>query len=467
MNRKGVAVAALLGTLGLPLYGQASEYAEISRQAEQQARWGSLGAAIAAYRQVLANPDLEASHNTARLRLARLYLDSFDYPAARSELAQLIATAPDSEEAKQARKLQRKAASKTKAHSYGGKIQFAMIHDTDTANASSGSPVSEPSFNDDDDEDLDDEDGDFDEDDDFADADFDDDLLEDVDLDEDDLDEEEGLDGGEDEEGADDDADADAGDTATPAKPKRSVHDNRRQASAALRYSYGLNERGDRWNLAGNFSQARQDDQDTLNRETIALSTGPVFLVPDWRLKVNPSVTYLQLYKDHCYDVSSTIWSLGVSHKLNRVLELGVRYNYENRDLNSENSPDVEIDTLKFSVKFKPTSHDSFDLSYSPKVEDNDQRKKDKDQGGWKVAYARKLPWDSFAGIAYTRRHTDYGNDPKGKEEDEDKYALTLGHKLTKDLLVAVSYEHKEKDSNQVGKDKNNESTSLSLSYRF
>lgn len=457
MNRKGVAVAALLGTLGLPLYGQASDYAEISRQAEQQARWGSLGAAISAYRQVLANADLQASHNQARLRLARLYLDSFDYPAARSELAQLIAAAPDSEEAKQARKLQRKAASKTKAHSYGGKVQFALVHDTDTANASAGSPVSEPSFNDDDDEDLDDEDGDFDEDDDFADADFDDDLLEDVDLDEDDLDDDEGL----------DDEDDDAGDTEVTAKPKRSVHDNRRQASAALRYSYGLNERGDRWNLAGNFSHARQDDQDTLNRETIALSTGPVFLVPDWRLKVNPSVTYLQLYKDHRYDVSSTIWSLGVSHKLNRVLELGVRYNYENRDLNSENTPDVEVDTLKFSVKFKPTSHDSFDLSYSPKVEDNDQRKKDKDQGGWKVAYARKLPWDSFAGIAYTRRHTDYGNDPKGKEEDEDKYALTLGHKLTKDLLVAVSYEHKEKDSNQVGKDKNNESTSLSLSYRF
>lgn len=454
MNHKGVAVVALLGTLGLPLYGQASDYAEISRQAEQQARWGSLSAAIAAYRQVLANPDLEASHNTARLRLARLYLDSFDYPAARGELAQLIATSPDSEEAKQARKLQRKAASKTKAHSYGGKVQFAFIHDTDTANASSGSPVSEPSFNDDEDDvDSDEDEGDaFDSDEDFADADFDDDLLEDVDLDEDDL-EDEAL---------EDDEDAD-----TTAKPKRTVHDNRRQASAALRYSYGLNERGDRWNLAGNFSHARQDDQDTLNRETIALSTGPVFLVPDWRLKVNPSVTYLQLYKDHRYDVSSTIWSLGVSHKLNRVLELGVRYNYENRDLNSENSPDVEIDTLKFSVKFKPTSHDSFDLSFSPKVEDNDQRKKDKDQGGWKVAYARKLPWDSFAGIAYTRRHTDYGNDPKGKEEDEDKYALTLGHKLTKDLLVAVSYEHKEKDSNQVGKDKNNESTSLSLSYRF
>jgi len=452
MNHKGVAVAALLGTLGLPLYGQASDYAEISRQAEQQARWGSLGAAIAAYRQVLANPDLEASHNPARLRLARLYLDSFDYPAARSELAQLITTAPDSEEAKQARKLQRKAASKTKAHSYGGKVQFAFIHDTDTANASSGSPVSEPSFNDEDDVDSEEgEDDEFDGDEDFADADFDD-LLEDVDLDEDDL-EDEAL---------EDDEDAD-----TTAKPKRSVHDNRRQASAALRYSYGLNERGDRWNLAGNFSHARQDDQDTLNRETIALSTGPVFLVPDWRLKVNPSVTYLQLYKDHRYDVSSTIWSLGVSHKLNRVLELGVRYNYENRDLNSENSPDVEIDTLKFSVKFKPTSHDSFDLSYSPKVEDNDQRKKDKDQGGWKVAYARKLPWDSFASIAYIRRHIDYVNDPKGKEEDEDKYALTLGHKLTKDLLVAVSYEHKEKDSNQVGKDKNNESTSLSLSYRF
>ena len=83
MNRKGVAVAALLGTLGLPLYGQASDYAEISRQAEQQARWGSLGAAISAYRQVLANADLQASHNQARLRLARLYLDSFDYPAAR------------------------------------------------------------------------------------------------------------------------------------------------------------------------------------------------------------------------------------------------------------------------------------------------------------------------------------------------------------------------------------------------
>src|SRR3990167_3246646 len=204
MNRKGVAVAALLGTLGLPLYGQASDYAEVSRQAEQKARWGSLAAAISAYRQVLANAYLQASHN-------------------------------------QARKLQRKAASKTKAHSYGGKVQFALVHDTDTANASAGSPVSEPSFNDNDDEDLDDEDGDFDEDDDFADADFDDDLLEDVDLDEDDLDDDEDL----------DDDDDDACDTEVTAKPKRSVHDNRRHASAALRYSYGLNERGDRWNLAG------------------------------------------------------------------------------------------------------------------------------------------------------------------------------------------------------------------------
>jgi len=449
MNRKDVVVAALLGTLGLPLYGHAADYADISQQAEQQARWGSLGNAIETYRKVLADPDLQASHNKARLRLARLYLDSFDYPAARNELAQVIAAAPDSEEAAQARKLSKKAARKTKAHSFGGKLQVALIHDTDTANASSASPVSEPSFSDD--EDVDEEAAEFDEDDEFAedelaDSDFADDLLEDVDLDEDDL-EDEGDTGGE--------------------KPKRSVHDSRRQVSAALRYSYGLNERGDRWQLAGNFSQARQDEQDALNRQTVALSTGPVFVVPDWRLKINPAVTYLQLYKDHHYDLSSTVWSLGVSHKLNRVLELGVRYNYENRDLSSQDSTDVEIDTLKFAAKFKPTTHDSFNLSFSPKIEDNDQSKKDKDQSGWKVAYARKLPWDSFASISYSRRHTEYDNDPKGKEEDEDKYGLSLGHKLTKDLQVAVSYEHKEKDSNQPGKDKNNESTSLSLTYRF
>lgn len=451
MKRKEVVVAALLGTLGLPLYGQAAEYADISRQAEQQARWGSLGTAISAYREVLANPDLQASHNKARLRLARLYLDGFDYSSARSELTQLIAAAPDSEEAVQAHKLLRKAERKTKTHSYGGKLQVALIHDTDTANASSGSPISEPSFREDEDAADAQDDGEFDEDDgfsddEFADADVDDDLLEDIDLDEDDLDDE--------------------GDSGSD-KPKRSVHDNRRQVSAALRYSYGLNERGDRWNVASNLSQARQDEQDTLNRQTIALSTGPVFVVPDWRLKINPSVTYLQLYKDHHYDLSSTVWSLGVSHKLNRVLELGARYNYENRDPNSRDTTDVEIDTLKFSAKFKPTSRDSFDLSFSPKVEDNDQRKKDKDQSGWKVAYARKLPWDSFAGISYTRRHTDYDNDPKGKEESEDKYGLSLGHKLTKDLKVALSYEHKEKDSNQPGKDKNNESTSLVLTYRF
>lgn len=462
MKRKDVAVIAVLTSLVCPLSGFASDYQAVSKQAEQQARWGLLAGAVDSYRQVLANPDLSDHHDQARLRLARLYMDSFDYAAARAALQPLLSRSSDSAEAKQARKLERKLASKTKTHSVGGKLQLGLVHDTDTANASASSPVADPVFLDDDEEGGEAEDDAFEDDADFADLEFEDDMLddilEDVDLDEDDL-EDSGL------VSEDDDEDVDPGTGSAPSK--RSVHDNRRLSTAAMRYAYGFNSRGDRWLLSGNFSQARQDDQTQLNRQTWAVSTGPEFLLPEWRLKLNPSVTYLQLYKDHHYDLSSSIWSMGVSHKINRVLEVGARYNYENRSLYSDDSPDVEVDTLKLSAKLKPTSHDTLDLSFSPKVEDNDQRKKDKDQHGWKLAYARKLPWDSFATVAFSRRHTDYDNDPKGKQEDEDKYAVSLGHKLTKQLQVAVSYEHKDKDSNQPGKDKNNESTALTVTYRF
>lgn len=446
MKRKGMTTAALLGTLSLPLFVHASDYSDISRQAETSARWGLLGTAAESYRRVLADPQMQDAHTKARLKLAKLYMDGFDYPAARGELEQLIASAPESPEAEQAKKLLTKLSGKTRTHKFEGKLQVALIHDTDTANASAGNPSSEPSF---DDEDGDD---DFEDDEGFEDDDLLDDLLdEDLELDEDELDEED-----EDDAGAAVDA------------PKRSAHDNRRQAAAALRYSYGLNQRGDRWNLAANLAEARQDEQTQLNRQTWAVSTGPVFLIPDLRLKINPAVTYLQLYKTHKYELSSTVWSLGVSHKVNRMLELGVRYNYENRGPHAEDdAPDVEIDALKLSARFKPTSTDSFDLSYAPKVENNDKRVKDKDQHGWKIGYARKLPWDSFASVAYARRHSEYDNDPKGKEEDEDKYSVSLGHKLTRDITVAVSYERKDKDSNLPGKDKDNESTALSVSYRF
>ncbi|WP_374979717.1 hypothetical protein PSGK_26510 [Pseudomonas solani] len=444
MKLNGLTAVLLLA--GLPLCSIASPYQTLARDAESSARWGLLGSAAEQYRAILADPSLSASHPRARLALAKVHADALDYPAAKAELARLKQDAPDSAEAKEGAKLAKRIARKLKTHTFGGRVAVARVHDTDTANASAGM-TQDPSFDDEDDEDEDMDDMAFEDDDSL------DDLLDDIDLDEDDL--------------ADDGEEDD--DTApTPvAKPKSTVHDNRWQAAGSLRYGYGFDDRGSRWNLGANIAQARQDDRDELNRQTWAVSTGPTFVIPAWRLKLNAAVTYLQLYKDHQYDLSSTIWSLGASHKLNRVLELYTRYNYENRGLENDSPLDIDVDTFKVGTRFKPTGKDSFDLSYSPKVEDNDTRNKDKEQEGWKISYARKLPWDSFASVAYSRRHTDFEHDPSGKEEDETKHVVTLGHTLTKDLVMTLSYEHKDKDSNLPGRDKNNESTALGLSYKF
>lgn len=332
MKLNGLTAVLLLA--GLPLCSIASPYQTLARDAESSARWGLLGSAAEQYRAILADPSLSASHPRARLALAKVYADALDYPAAKAELARLKQDAPDSAEAKEGAKLAKRIAKKLKTHTFGGRVAVARVHDTDTANASAGM-TQDPSFDDEDDEDMDDMA--------FEDDDSLDDLLDDIDLDEDDL--------------ADDGEDEDDDTAPTPvAKPKSTVHDNRWQAAGSLRYGYGFDDRGSRWNLGANIAQARQDDRDELNRQTWAVSTGPTFVIPAWRLKINAAVTYLQLYKDHQYDLSSTIWSLGASHKLNRVLELYTRYNYENRGLENDSPLDIEVDTFKVGTRFKPTA---------------------------------------------------------------------------------------------------------------
>jgi hypothetical protein len=200
------------------------------------------------------------------------------------------------------------------------------------------------------------------------------------------------------------------------------------------------------------------------------VSTGPTLYIPQISSKVSAAATYVQLYKPQefgGYQNDSAIYSLGLAHKLNKNVDLGIKYNYETREFNDEEVPELEVDTLKLSAKFRLTKNDNLDFSYSPKVEDNSNPTKDKDAEGWAVSYARKLPLDSFLVLSYADKTTELVNDPKGTESQDKKTGLTLGHKLNKKVSLSLAVEKKERLSNQPNKDSDGRSAVLSGTYSF
>lgn len=474
---------------------------------------GKYAAAKQAWEGVLASGNTK-QHNTARLALAAIHMKLQDFGEAKRLANEVLASDPSKKEKKGAKKLVMKIEEKLQPHLFSGNLKFVAATDSNAASASSKAGKAGRSKDDDDeDEEEDEEEEDMDED-------VLEDILDDLDLDEDDLDDQ-GLDDDgdffdEDEEGdldgdgliddedgdgivdADIDADGDgipddveagAADAADPAAdpdpvaaalmhvraaarravapPPKSVRDERGMVGLGAKYRYAMSDQGDIWQVAFAYSGSDNRDQQKLDRYTVAFNTGPVFNFPDLRLRVSPSVTYVELQKTSKHIMSSYVAAIKFDYMFSPDLTLSAKYGHEYREFEGVGAPEVDADGLKFGATYKLTKDDVFGISYAPKIEDSTKNTSDKDQWGVGLVYNRALPWDMFAsaGVDYKRVELDKAKRPQA--DDVMGYAFTVGKKLPNDIFVAASFMDMDRDSNVVGKSKNNQSFILTTGWKF
>jgi hypothetical protein len=488
---KTVALASLSAvalTLALPVSASAASFKEVQETARKSTNWGLYTNAKNAYLDFLKTPEGK-HHNKARIALAELYLQENDLRAAKGILEEIHS--PSKKDKKKARKLNKKIDAALKPHKLGGNLKMAFATDANVSVAGKGTGPGPESFDDDEEE------GDEDEEDDgfgdgFEDDDTLDDVLDDLDLDDEDLDEQDGdpndfFDEGADldgdgtpdaaevaaDAGAGDGAGADAGGDTGGAEAlrrfsarggKKFARDERFASALGANYRYVFNGRGDSLNVSGVIGQSAQIDQDQLNRYNYAVNVGPVFNVPPLRLKFNPSITYLNLYKDDEETLDTWVASLNLKHTFNQYLSFGIRYNLENRDFVDEDAPELEVDTLKLVAEIKPTKKDKLKIGIMPKWEDSGDDGKDRSQEGFEFAYARKLPfYKMYAQAKFRYVEFDFDNSPR--VDDETKYSLTLGRKFGP-AFVNLTFEDKDRESS-LGRGSNNQSFILGTGLKF
>jgi hypothetical protein len=243
--------------------------------------------------------------------------------------------------------------------------------------------------------------------------------------------------------------------------------DERFDTKAGLKYGYMFSPRGHSWNSGFNIAAATHRDRDDLDRYNFIVGTGPVFNIPSLRLKVSPTINYLRLNKDGDDVFESWIPSLSVGFKASPTLSFAARYNFEARDFEDEDAPDVDVDTLKLAMKYKLTKKDQIGLSFSPKVEDNTNATKDKDQYGYGIDYTHAFPHKIFATARAAYKNTKTENSRPVKEDDEYTYGLVVGKKFDNNMSVFMGANGKEKDSNIKGKDSFNKSFIVGTGWKF
>lgn len=476
--------------------------------ADRSIQRGRYARAKEAWENVIASGNTK-EHNTARLALAGIYMKLQDFGEAKRLAKEVLASSPTAKEKKAAKKLVSKVGEKLEPHVFGGSLKFVLAHDSNAASASSKAGKAGRSRDDDEDEDEDDFE---DEEEDDVDDDVLDDILDDLDLDDDDLDDQgfddddgdffdEDEEGDLDGDGIIDDEDGDgvpdapedevAGDPAAdpvaadpaalveqafasvsraarrPIVPPKSVPDQRGMMNVGGKYRYALSDQGDVWQAAFNYGGSDNRDQQKLDRYTVAFNTGPIINFPDWRLRLSPSVTYVELQKTGKHIMSSYVAAVKLDYLFNPDLTLSAKYGHEYREFEGVGAPEVNANGFKFGASYKLTEDDTIAISYAPKIENSTKDTSDKDQWGMALGYNRALPWDMFAGatVDYKRVELDKAKTPQ--EDDVYGFNATIGKKLPNDIFIAATFIDMNRDSNLQGKSKNNQSFLLTTGWKF
>jgi|GEM_PF-3029622 len=351
-------------------------------------------------------------------------------------------------------------------HTFTGGIKFTGTADTNVGSAPAQPGGGAAAGDDEEDEDfsLDEE----------MDDDALDDIMDDVDTDTEDLSEDDA--GDSDGDGTPDiadsaDSDGDGNEEiavgSAPGKG-RDDGDERLQTALALKHAYAFDKaNGITWKNAATIGVNSQRDRDDLGRRNWAINTGPEFMFKSIGVKVNPSITYMDLDVNHHDQMQSTIASLGSSWKVTKSLALDARYNHEFRNNQKARATDLGVDALKFGTKFV-YGKNLFSASYSPKFENNKSGIKDKQKDGYALGYARKLPWKMKLDLGMSYGYTDFTNlTGTGRVDDDRQYTAKLTKNFAHGLYADLGVAHKDKNSNINAKDSNGDSFFVSTGWKF
>jgi hypothetical protein len=306
----------------------------------------------------------------------------------------------------------------------------------------------------DEDEDQDEDDGE-DSGDDWSDEGFDD--LVDVDPDEDEIDEDDAID--EDGDGIDDLLDPDTDVVVDK--------ESRYTAKIGLSHKYVFASESVAWNNAVRFTSDTHNQRDDLDKFNYALTSGFEFSPKGSKHAFKPSLSWVSLEKDNKDFVSTFVVSLAYTYEVSKRLGLGVTYNYQDKDLAKQGSPDSRVDTLAFSASFKATDEDIIKLKLAPKVEDSSQVTRDTDASAFEITYTRKLPWDMTAGIGYGVDSVEHPNLQPRRKDDSTTWTIQATKDFGKRFSMEVGYETRERESNIPNKDAENDSFYIGATYKF
>jgi len=242
--------------------------------------------------------------------------------------------------------------------------------------------------------------------------------------------------------------------------------DERMQTSLAFKHEYGF-DKVIKWKNAFTLGYNSQHDRSDLSKANWAINTGPEFNWKSLGLKINPSISYLDLNVDNRNQLQSTVLSLASTLKVTKDMALIVRYSHEMRDNLKSAATDVTVDTVSVGVKYA-YGKNLFSAAVSPKFEENDNGAKNKNKMGYELGYARKLPWKLLAELDYKYGFSDsYNVVTPGREDDDNQYGIKFTKNFDYGIYADLGAAFKDKNSNLNAKDTNSETVYVSSGWKF
>ncbi|HCR85853.1 MAG TPA: hypothetical protein DIV86_04165 [Alphaproteobacteria bacterium] len=399
------------------------------------------------------------------LKLAKIALKLEQFADAKKHVAEGLNANPNEKTEKALKKVDKKISKKSKTHTIKGKITTGYETHSDIGAApaaKAGGDVTDY-ISDDEDEDTEIEEPE----DEMEDL---DDLMEDDSFNDQDLEEvsdEADADGDSIPDIEDTDIDDDiAGGDGFFSKGKDS--ENRFSQGLKLSHSYLFcNKGGYRWNTAGAFVNANNEDRTELDRRSYAFSTGPVFNVPSLKLKVSPSVSYLTLIKDHNENASAWSYALGFSYKTTENLTLTAKVAKVVTDIEAMTAADSTSYAYKLGSSYKLTKEDIINFSFSPKNDFSGKVKNKKDNYGYSISYVRVLPWKMAASFTFGYKDAQFINLDPQRDDTTYKYAFQLGKKFDHGFSLTATLLDQEKKASLAGKDIRDQAFMLVAGWGF
>jgi hypothetical protein len=272
----------------------------------------------------------------------------------------------------------------------------------------------------------------------------------------------------------DDDEDGEGGSNSAKAggakAARRSSKEERFTAKLGLGHKYKFGDHS--WGTTVKLSSDTQPDRSELDKLNTAFSTGPSFKLSK-KVGMKLAASYINLRQDDEKFLSTWVGTIGFSFDASKTLGFDVGYNYQDKDVSDEDSPDGIVNTVTLGAEWKMSKSDILKLKYSPKVEDSSIVTRNKDVSGYQIAYSRKIPafaffGESVLGLGFKHDAVDYKNlRPRTRKDDIDAYAVQWETEFNKAMSLSLAYEERKRDSNINKKDGKNRSFVVNFGFKF